>query len=81
MAVADILSGIGKGLATAGRAAVPVLERTAEVVSGEAPQIDEEISFDFEAKTIELMESPMKKPGTEYDILGSFKLKEEGDGQ
>lgn len=46
MNIADILGGIGKGAATAGRAVgavlPPVLERTAQVVSGEAPQIDEE---------------------------------------
>ena len=42
MAVADILSDIGKGAAKVGRAALPVLERTAEVVSGEAPEIDAE---------------------------------------
>jgi hypothetical protein len=42
MAISDILSGVGTGLARAGKAAVPVLERTAQVVSGEAPQIDAE---------------------------------------
>lgn len=42
MSVGDILSDIGKGAKAVGAAAVPVLERTAQVVSGEAPQIDEE---------------------------------------
>jgi len=45
----------------------------------EVPQIDENINFNFEAKTIELMESHVKKSGAEYDILGSFELKEEGE--
>ena len=43
----------------------------------EVPQIDEDINFNFEAKTIELMESHVKKSGAEYDVLGSFELKEE----
>lgn len=46
MAVADILKDIGSGLATGAKAvgavAAPVLSRTAQVVSGEAPQIDAE---------------------------------------
>jgi ABC-type transporter MlaC component len=42
MGVGDILSGIGRGVEAVGKAAVPVLERTAQVVSGEAPQIDAE---------------------------------------
>ncbi|HEY3620715.1 MAG TPA: hypothetical protein VGK96_28260, partial [Candidatus Sulfotelmatobacter sp.] len=46
MAIGDILSTIGsgleKGVKAAGTIAVPVLQRTAEVVSGEAPQIDAE---------------------------------------
>lgn len=46
MAIADLLWGIGSGVAKGAKAAGAVLEplakRTAEVVSGEAPQIDEE---------------------------------------
>lgn len=46
MSIGDLLSGIGRGLATTGRAAgsvlEPIVERTAEVVSGQAPQIDAE---------------------------------------
>lgn len=46
MSIGDLLSGIGRGLATTGRAAgsvlEPIAERTAEVVSGQAPQIDAE---------------------------------------
>ncbi len=46
MALADILKTVGedvaKGAAAAGKAAVPILQRTAEVVSGEAPEIDAE---------------------------------------
>ena len=46
MSVGDLLSGIGRGVATAGRVAGTVLEpiakRTAEVVSGEAPELDAE---------------------------------------
>lgn len=44
----------------------------------EAPQINESVCFDFEAKTIELMESRMKKSGAEYDVLESCELKGEG---
>jgi hypothetical protein len=46
MAVADILSDIGRGFVTGAKAVgsgvPPVLERTAQVVSGQAPQIDED---------------------------------------
>jgi hypothetical protein len=46
MAIADLLRGIGTGVEKGAKAAGAVLEplakRTAEVVSGEAPQIDEE---------------------------------------
>ena len=46
MSFADILKEAGSGLATGAKAVGAVLEpvakRTAEVVSGEAPQIDEE---------------------------------------
>ena len=46
MAVADFLEKVGRGLETGakavGTAALPVLQRTAEVVSGEAPQLDED---------------------------------------
>jgi soluble cytochrome b562 len=46
MAISDILGDIGKGVATGAKAigsvAAPIAERTAQVVSGEAPQIDEE---------------------------------------
>lgn len=46
MSIGDLLSGIGRGLATTGRVAGAVLEplgeRTAQVISGEAPYIDEE---------------------------------------
>lgn len=42
MSVADILSGIGKVGRTVGEAALPILDRTAQVISGEAPQIDQQ---------------------------------------
>lgn len=42
MAVADLLKDIGSGLATAGKAVLPIAERTAQVVSGKAPEIDQE---------------------------------------
>lgn len=46
MAIGDILKDIGSGLETGAKAvgavAQPILQRTAEVVSGEAPQIDQE---------------------------------------
>jgi len=43
----------------------------------EVPQINEDINFDFEAKTVEVMESQMKRPGARYDVLGSFGLEGE----
>ena len=46
MAVADLLEKIGEGAKTVGRVAgavaEPLAKRTAEVVSGEAPEIDQE---------------------------------------
>ena len=46
MAVADLLEKIGEGAKTVGRVAgavaVPLAKRTAEVISGEAPEIDQE---------------------------------------
>ena len=46
MSIGDILSAVGRGAADVGRVAGAVLEplgeRTAQVISGEAPQIDEE---------------------------------------
>ncbi|HWF62948.1 MAG TPA: hypothetical protein VN666_21930 [Nitrospira sp.] len=42
MGVGDILKDVGTGVARAGKAAVPVLERVAQVESGQAPQIDAE---------------------------------------
>lgn len=41
----------------------------------ERPEIDEEINLGFEVKTIEIMESHLKKAGAEYAILQSFPLK------
>lgn len=43
----------------------------------EVPQIDEDINFDFRAKTVEVMESQLKRSGANYDILGSFEFKGE----
>ena len=41
----------------------------------ERPQIDEEINLSFEVKSIEVMESHLKKGGAEYSILESCPLK------
>lgn len=38
------------------------------------PQIDEDISLEFEVKSIEIMESRLKRSGAEYTILQSFGL-------
>lgn len=40
----------------------------------ERPQIDEDINLNFEVKSIEIMESHLKKGGAEYEILQSFPL-------
>ncbi len=42
MAVADFLEKVGEGAKAIGSVAQPILERTAQVVSGQAPQIDAE---------------------------------------
>ncbi|HOK00684.1 MAG TPA: RNA 2',3'-cyclic phosphodiesterase [Candidatus Pacearchaeota archaeon] len=40
----------------------------------EVPEIDEEINLNFEVKSIELMESKLKRSGPQYIMLESFKL-------
>ena len=40
----------------------------------EIPQIDEEISFNFEVNSVEIMESQLKKGGPSYTILESIPL-------
>lgn len=42
----------------------------------ERPEINEDIDLSFEVKSIEIMESELKRGGAEYAILESFKLKE-----
>jgi len=42
----------------------------------ERPRIDEDISLSFEVKSIEVMESQLKRTGPEYTILESFNLKD-----
>lgn len=78
MAVADILKDIGSGLATGAKAvgsvAEPILARTADVVSGEAPQIDaeqrkrqealEDAAIDTKAKFLENQLAIGQKYGT-----------------
>lgn len=39
------------------------------------PEINESIDLQFEAKSIEVMESKLKKGGAEYGILQSYKLR------
>lgn len=41
----------------------------------EIPDIDEEISVSFAVKSIEVMESALKRSGSEYTIIQSFVLK------
>jgi len=41
----------------------------------ERPQIDEDISLNFEVNSIEVMESQLERDGPEYTILESFELK------
>ena len=40
----------------------------------ERPQINEEINLSFEAESIEMMESKLKRTGAEYHVLKSFSL-------
>jgi RNA 2',3'-cyclic 3'-phosphodiesterase len=40
----------------------------------ERPQVNENISLNFEAKSIEIMESNLKRSGPEYEILESYPL-------
>jgi RNA 2',3'-cyclic 3'-phosphodiesterase len=40
----------------------------------ERPIIDENISLSFEVKTIDVMESDLKRAGPEYEIIESFTL-------
>jgi len=42
----------------------------------EMPQVEQDISLDFEARSIEVMESHLKREGPEYVILESCPLKE-----
>jgi len=42
----------------------------------ERPEINEEINLKFEVKSIEVMESHLKKTGAEYEVLKSFSLKQ-----
>ncbi len=43
----------------------------------ERPEINEEINLSFEVKSIEIMESRLKRGGAEYTILESYNLKPE----
>jgi 2'-5' RNA ligase len=40
----------------------------------ERPEIDEEVNFSFEVKSIEIMESHLKRGGAEYTVLESLPL-------
>jgi 2'-5' RNA ligase len=40
----------------------------------ERPEIDEELNFSFEVKSIEIMESHLKRGGAEYTVLASLPL-------
>lgn len=40
----------------------------------EVPQVDEEINLNFEVTSIELMESTLKRGGSEYSVIESFPL-------
>ena len=40
--------------------------------SEERPEVEEDISLQFEARSIEVMESKLKRSGAEYSILQSF---------
>jgi 2'-5' RNA ligase len=41
----------------------------------ERPQVNEEINLSFEVKSIEIMNSQLKRGGSEYGVLESFQLK------
>jgi 2'-5' RNA ligase len=40
----------------------------------ERPEVDEDVNFSFEVKSIEIMESHLKRGGAEYTVLESFPL-------
>lgn len=42
----------------------------------EKPEIDEDLNFEFKVNSIEVMESHLKRGGSEYDILESIPLKD-----
>ena len=42
----------------------------------ERPNIEEELNLDFEVNSIEVMESYLKRGGSQYEILESYQLKE-----
>ena len=46
-----------------------------QIETEERPQVAEDINLDFEANSIEIMESKLLRGGPEYTILKSFKLK------
>lgn len=50
-----------------------------EMEQEEVPQIDEDISYDFEVKSMEVMESEMKKFGAKYEVLASCRFGSEGE--
>ena len=45
-----------------------------KIETEERPQVNEEISYSFEVKSIELMESQLKRGGSEYTVLESAPL-------
>jgi 2'-5' RNA ligase len=47
-----------------------------QIEPDERPQIDEDISLSFEVNSIEVMESQLKRGGSEYTVLESCPLKE-----
>ena len=71
MAVADLLEKIGEGAKTVGRVAgavaEPLAKRTAEVISGEAPEIDQDKRARAEKLEDEQLAAkglnPRKQPG------------------
>ena len=46
-----------------------------QIEPDERPEIDEEISLDFDVNSIEVMESQLKRGGAEYTVLESAPLK------
>ena len=52
-----------------------------QIAPEERPKVSEEISLNFEVNSIEVMESQLKRGGSEYSVLESYPLPERSEGR